>query len=158
LKGVLYQDTPSAGHFLGDFLIFAFALRDFQTFNFAAFFIKIHLPVAGLNTLPSGHFLGEFFTTTFAAFFINIHLPVAGFSTLPSGHLLGDFFAAFAAFDLVAFFIKIHLPVSGFSTLPPGHFLGDLLTTAFAPFPALTFLGVESSFSVEVFASASLRT
>jgi hypothetical protein len=108
--------------------------------------------------LPFGHFLGDFFTTAFAAFFIKTHLPVAGFSTLPSGHLLGDFFTPFEAFDLAAFFIKIHLPVSGFSTLPPGHFLGDLLKTAFAPFPALTFLGVESSFSVEVFAAASLRT
>ena len=61
------------------------------------FFINIHLPVLGFNTLPSGHFLGDLGLTigligdlTAGFFFINIHLPVLGFNTLPSGHFLGD--------------------------------------------------------------------
>jgi hypothetical protein len=47
-----------SGHFLGDLTIGVGALVGLLTVAFV-FFINIHLPVLGFNTLLSGHFLGD---------------------------------------------------------------------------------------------------
>ena len=132
-----------SGHFLGDLTIGVGALVGLLTVAFV-FFINIHLPVLGFNTLLSGHFLGDLvglFSVAFV-FFIDIHLPVLGFNTLLSGHFLGDLTIGLTGDLTIGLTGDLTIGLAGDLTI---GLAGDL--TAFAPLFSINIEGFfENSF------------
>ena len=75
-----------SGHFLGDLGLtgdLTGGLGGDLGLTCSFFFINIHLPVLGFNTLPSGHFLGELgLTGTTLLVIVFVSIEVSGLASL----------------------------------------------------------------------------